>query len=309
MFHWPKMKADVRHFVRHCEPCQRAKVIRAGQTPPSMIGMPKSRFSTLHMDLVGPLPPYDGYTHLLTVIDRFSRYMIAVPVRSIKTNAVLYAFMLHWVMHFGLPVEILTDRGSQFTSNTMENFSKFFGVHHHTTCAYTPKCNGMIERTHRMLKDSLRAIDARDWPRRTPMLVLAWNNCIRESSNYSPAQIAFGSCMRLPCDLFEPTEQNEPTDAMIEAFMAEMMELRARSSDPHIANKYQHFVTEALETCGSVWIRNETRVGLQDNYYGPFPVVTRNDYNMVIRLPNGQEDCINRSRCKPAYILQKEPQI
>lgn len=160
MFHWPKMKADVRHFVRHCEPCQRAKVIRAGQTPPSMIGMPKSRFSTLHMDLVGPLPPYDGYTHLLTVIDRFSRYMIAVPVRSIKTNAVLYAFMLHWVMHFGLPVEILTDRGSQFTSNTMENFSKFFGVHHHTTCAYTPKCNGMIERTHRMLKDSLRAIDA-----------------------------------------------------------------------------------------------------------------------------------------------------
>ena len=304
IFHWPKMKSDIRTFVRHCEPCQRAKVIRTGQTPLSMIGMPKSRFSTLHMDLVGPLPPYDGYTHLLTIIDRFSRYLVAVPLRSTKTNAVLYAFMVHWIMHFGLPLELITDRGSQFTSHACENFTKFFGVYHHTSCAYKPTTNGAIERSHRMLKDSLRAIEARDWPRRVPMLVLAWNNCLREDSNYTPAQIAFGSAMRLPCNAFEEVEETEPSDAMIEAFMAEMAELRARASHPHIRNRYQQFVADALEGCGSVWIRNETRVGLQDNYYGPFPVVARNDYNMVIRLPNGDEDCVNRSRCKPAYVLQ-----
>lgn len=306
LFYWPKMKQDVRDTVRICEACQKAKVIRANQTPPTKIEMPKSRFSTLHVDLVGPLPPSDGYTHLLTVVDRFSRYMVAMPLRSIKTNAVLYALMIGWIQHFGLPLEIVTDRGSQFTSHTMKNCANFFGVYHHTTTAFHPQSNSMIERCHRMLKDSLRCIETRDWPKRTPMIVLAWNNSVREETGHSPSQIVFGSTMRLPCHFFEDVEQQEPTDEMLEAFMAEMTELRARSADPHVANRSRFLTTEAMESCRFVYVKNETKQGLQDNYTGPFKVLSRNDYNMVIRRPDGREDAVNRARCKPAYLLREE---
>jgi len=70
---WPFMRRDVKLWCKACLQCQANKVTR--HTKPPILSFPTgSRFDTIHMDIVGPLPPCIGYTYLLTIIDRNSRW-------------------------------------------------------------------------------------------------------------------------------------------------------------------------------------------------------------------------------------------
>ena len=62
------------------------------------------------MDLVGPLPTNHGYTYLLTMIDRFSRWPEVIPLQDIRSDTVANAFMMHWIARYGIPETIITDR-------------------------------------------------------------------------------------------------------------------------------------------------------------------------------------------------------
>lgn len=53
----PGINSDVRHWTRACLQCQRSKVHRHTVTPLATFATPDARFSAVHLDLVGPLPP------------------------------------------------------------------------------------------------------------------------------------------------------------------------------------------------------------------------------------------------------------
>ena len=72
-FAWPRMAADAASWARACVLCQQSKVNRHIRAPVANFRPPSRRFSRVHVDVVGPLPPSQGFTHLLTVVDRFTR--------------------------------------------------------------------------------------------------------------------------------------------------------------------------------------------------------------------------------------------
>ena len=122
------------------------------------IPLPTVRFAHVHVDLVGPLPvSAAGHSHLLTVVDRCTRWPEAIPMRSTTAEDCADAFVEHWVARFGVPHTITTDRGPQFTSAVWKCLCKTIGTRHILTTAYHPQSNGMVERFHRQLKDALRA--------------------------------------------------------------------------------------------------------------------------------------------------------
>ena len=77
--------------------------------------MPEKRFSHIHVDLVGPLPPSLGFTHLFTVIDRHTRWPEAVPLKDTSATECARALISIWVSRFGVPLHMTSDRGVQFT--------------------------------------------------------------------------------------------------------------------------------------------------------------------------------------------------
>ena len=62
-FVWPGINSDVRKWARSCVQCQRAKVHRHTTTPLATFATPDARFDQIHLDLVGPLPPSQGYNN------------------------------------------------------------------------------------------------------------------------------------------------------------------------------------------------------------------------------------------------------
>ena len=157
-FVWPGLASDVVAWCKECAACNPAKVTRQPSTSVEKMEIPTARFSHVHVDIVGPLPlSRDGYTHLLTMIDQSTRWTEVVLLRETTAEAELDAFVATWVAHCGVPANITSDRGVQFTSATWTDWCSEYGLRHIPTTAFHPQANGMVERLHRQIKDALRA--------------------------------------------------------------------------------------------------------------------------------------------------------
>jgi hypothetical protein len=173
-FVWPCLSSQVVAWCRDCQQCQRAKITRQPAAAPQAIPNPTQRFSHLHIDLEGPLPPLSGgETHLLTVLDRSTRWAEAIPLRSTSAEACAAALVGGWVSRFGISQQITSDRGSQFTSAVWDFFTRRLGIKARLTTPYHPQSNGAVERFHRRLKEALKArLAGSNWVDHLPWVML-----------------------------------------------------------------------------------------------------------------------------------------
>ena len=172
-FVWNGMKRDIRKWCKECPDCQTSKIHSYTRSPLTERLPPSDRFCSLHVDLVGPLPESQGMTYLFTIIDRFTRWPEAIPVPDAHASTCASALLHHWVARFGVPVDITSDRGRQFTSVLWTQLNMLLGVETNTTTAYHPQANGMVERLHRQLKSSLKArTTGANWFGELPMVLL-----------------------------------------------------------------------------------------------------------------------------------------
>jgi transposase InsO family protein len=203
---WPRMAADIASWCRDCVSCQRAKVTKQATTAVAPIPIPAKRFSHIHVDLVGPLPASaDGFKYIFTIIDRSTRWLEAVPLRDMEANSCVTALLHHWICKFGVPAANTTDRGRQFISSIWSSTCQQLGIEHIMTTAYHPQSNGMVERSHRQVKDSLRArLAGPDWPSHLLWVLLGLHAAPKEDTNISSAELVFGAPLALPGELLVP---------------------------------------------------------------------------------------------------------
>ena len=156
-FVWHGMRKQVSRWVKECHHCQSSKIQNHTKAPLEHFSVPEKRISHINIDIVGPLPFSSGFTYLLTIIDRNTRWPEAIPLRGITTPECVHAVITGWIAPFGVHGDISPDRGSQFTSSLWSEIAARLGVKLHHTSAYHPQANGMIERFHRTLKTALKA--------------------------------------------------------------------------------------------------------------------------------------------------------
>ncbi|CAK8686304.1 unnamed protein product [Clavelina lepadiformis] len=301
-FVWPKMMVEIRDMCKTCIPCQQTKVRRHTVAPLKTFKKPDERFSHVHVDIVGPLTVSNGYSYLLTVIDRYTRYPVAIPLKDITAKTCADAFILNWVANFGVPKIITSDRGRQFTSQLWHEMAKFMGTKLIHTTSHHPQSDGMLERAHRTLKTALKAYSCNhNWYSHLGWVMLGIRASVKEDIECAPSQLVFGTSIRLPGEFFEtPSLDIIPQSKYVEQLTQFMATLRY--VPPHEPYPIKTFVDPELKTCSHVFIRHDgVRTGMQRPYSGPYTVIDRQEKFFTIDL-NSRIDNISINRLKAGHI-------
>ena len=271
--------------------------------------MPDSRFEAIHVDLVEPLPPLQGYTHLLTVVDRFTRWPEAIPITDTTTQGVAKALIASWVSRFGTPAVIILDRGPQFMSQLWTDIAQLLGVELRQTTAYHPQSNGMVERFHRQLKASLTArLTGPNWAGQLPWVLLGIRAAHKDGIDASPAKMVYGTELHLQGQFWAPAAGNPTAGQFLDNLRQAMAELRPtpmahhQPTEPHPTN-----IPEDHRTCPMVFIRCDGhRTPLSARYDGPYRVLARDDKFFRLQLGD-REDTVAIDRFKPATLERDTP--
>jgi hypothetical protein len=168
----------------------------------------------MSMDITGPHPrSKDGNEYILTVMDSFSKFAEAIPIRCHTATVVARRLVDNVFSRYGVPIRLLSDQGPEFESALMAELCRSYGIEKIRTSSYKPSTNGAIERFHRTLNSMLGKVVAetqRDWDRYVAPVMSAYRSTIHASTGYTPNFLVYGRENRAPLDLVLAVGEDEP---------------------------------------------------------------------------------------------------
>ena len=159
-FWWHGMKRDIAAFIACCDSCQRIKAEHqrpAGELQP--IEISEWKWEQISMDFIVGLPKTTkGHDAIWVIVDRLTKSAHFLPIKitySLEQLADLYVREI--VRLHGIPISIISDRDSRFTSTFWRSVQRAMGTQLKFSTAFHPQTDGQTERTIQTLEDMLRA--------------------------------------------------------------------------------------------------------------------------------------------------------
>jgi hypothetical protein len=235
-FWWPGIMADVKRYCHSCDICQ--KTFPKGKVQKVPIGdMPliENPFDRVAIDLIGPInPPSDrGNRFILTLVDYATRYPEAIALKNIDSETVAEA-LVDMFSRVGVPSEILSDMGKQFTSDLMKEVGELLSVRQLTTTPYNPSCNGLVEKFNGTIKNMIKKMcseQPRLWDRYISPLLFAYRETPQASLGFSPFELLFGRTVRGPLTILKELWTKEIAEGEVKTTYQYVVDLRNRIED------------------------------------------------------------------------------
>ena len=206
-YYWKNMSENIARWIRSCSACSRRKTTRPMNSGLTDLTLAVNSWETVGIDLLGPLPVTDeGYRWLLTIVDQFSRWPMAIPLRGKTTGEIARALHDHLITQHGPPVTILSDRGRELISKAMQYLCRSWGVRRVVTGGYNPTGNAFCERFHRYLNCAITTLkpgsaENPEWDRLVPAVLFSYRCSINDATGFSPYYLLHGKEPRLPEEL------------------------------------------------------------------------------------------------------------
>jgi hypothetical protein len=198
-FYWPALPTSVRQYIAGCEVCHRIKAARHPRYGVNMpIEPPNQPWEGVTMDFVTDLPEStaSAYTGILVVVDRLTKMAIYLPCRKdVDSPELARMFFEEVICKHGVPSNIVTDRGSQFTSRFWDRVCSHLSIDHRLSTSFHPQMDGQTERQNQTMEQYLRAFatyEQDNWVDLLPLAEFAYNNSVHVTTRLTPFFANYG---------------------------------------------------------------------------------------------------------------------
>lgn len=203
-FFWPSMDKDVRLYIGTCSNCNTNKNQRKNRSPmiSYQAGNPNER---VHLDFLGPFnESLKGNKYILSIVDQFTKWIEIYPLPDQSAAATAHTFFEGWICRFGVPSQVHTDQGRNFTSNLFHDLCKLLEATKTRTTPYRPSSNGQVERYNQMILSYIRCQlegDDRRWDENLAAFGLSLRSTVNRNTGFTPNMMQLGREVQLPVDI------------------------------------------------------------------------------------------------------------
>ena len=321
-FSWPGMGQDVVDYCRSCPSCQTCAKNPARKVPLMERKVMSEPFEVMGFDIVGPMPKgRGGCMYLLTAICTATRWPEAIPLRSISARSVAVG-MLEIFSRTGIPLQLVTDQGTQFVGAVMKNLCSSLHIDKIKTTPYHPEGNGVVERMHGTLGAMLTkaAKAGQDWVGQIPFALFALRAAPNRDTQYSTFELVYGRRIRTPLDIvhqgwaeleFEQLNVEEWAQWLVEKLEVWHDVMRNRGEEASRKRKIgfdKKTVNRELEEGDMVLCRIPGMTPkLEEAWHGPYPVIGKlNRVDYKVDVGKGQHKVLHINKLKKYWVREAE---
>lgn len=299
---WPGMSIFIKKYTKGCDICQRMKNRTHQPYGPLMPNkVPEGPWEIITVDLITQLPESDGYDAICNIVDRLTKrahfYPITGHFTAKDTAQIMYdrIYPIH-----GLPLQIISDRGTQFAAELFQNWCDLLGIKSTMTTSYHPQADGQTERTNQTLEQYLRCYvdyNLDDWSRYLSTAEFAYNNAKHESTGYSPFFLEYGRNPRAGPTLLKEIHEQDLNDIMKKRLEAQE---HAQAALVLAAERMKWYYDKGVQKVPfkkgdkvKLDLRDyqKTERALQPRWEGPFEIIEKlSDLTFHLKLPSKFRD-------------------
>jgi hypothetical protein len=315
---WPEMTTLITDMIRSCKQCQSVKgskeIVQKLNPLPCV-----PPFHRWHIDFIGRLPMTDkGNQWLIVAVDSCTKWPVARALPNATADLVAEFIYDEIFMKFGSPVELVSDRGSNFMDRVLQGYLRKCRVKHNFTSAFHPRANGAVERLNGVLKAMLTKYvggNVRIWDRFVEQSLFACRLRAHARTGYSPFYLVYGTNPRIPGDIGKPLlfDLGNPDD-VVEYRLRTLEDMKmtrqhAKERQEWMKKKMKEAFDakvdkeDPLIVGDVVKIYNNSREALEPKWLGP--LIVRNVmpfglYQLVDAKGRVNQDLVHRDRLRRA---------
>ena len=309
-FWWPNMKSSVADYCTKCFECQgRRRKTCWDRVPITAITRPSESFEIVHVDIIGEIFPHSssGHAYVLIMVDQYSRWPEAVPLRKLTAKATCEA-LLEIFARTGVASVVVSDQGSNFRSKMTIEFERILGTSPRFCTPMHPAANGSVERYNQTFKNMLHHIiqaGIKDWAKQIPFILWAYREIPNSTTGLSPFHLVYGKPARGPINILKevwtgdqalPVCLNKSATEYLEdvkkriATAADIATQHAEAAQQrYVLNYNLRSKDKKFEVGDEVLIlEKDTDKKVLSRWIGPVPILEKqSDHSYLVKMPNG----------------------